>query len=215
MGFRLEDYATLRPYVYHTCPSSNAQRILGLRRIDPTAVLLEHGGRSDLLRTRRDEDVELVIEGAFVVIRDQMPLNAANIDFEAGWGLADLVEYVNRRVFFWPGGLGGPINYGANHFSRYAEERPVVLRMRLRSLVAANPGLQPQFSRYNSGAARQNQGKRIPRGPRTFIDAGRFGGSPGDVKEIAFASVVTLPTDTERASGLSGPWRRAFDQAAV
>jgi hypothetical protein len=211
MGFRLEDYETLRPHVYHTCPSVNAQRILGLRRMDPTAALLELGGRTDLLRTRRDEDLELVIEGASVVIRDQMPLNPANIAFEAGWMLADLVEYVNRRVFFWPGGLGGPINYGATHFRRYAEENPVVLRVRLRSLIAANPGLQPQFSRYNSGAARQNQGNQIPRGPKTFIDAGRFPGRPGDVKEVAFASAVTLPNDTESATGLSGPWRRAFD----
>lgn len=90
--------------------------------MDPTAALLELGGRSDLLRTKRDQDLELVIEGASVLIRDQMPLNPANIECEAGWGLADLVEYVNRRVFFWPEGLGGPINYGANHFSRYAEE---------------------------------------------------------------------------------------------
>jgi hypothetical protein len=215
MGFRLEDYETLRPYVYHTCPSGNAQRILGLRRMDTTAALLELGGRSDLLRARRAEDLELVIEGASVVIRDQMPLNPANIEFETGWSLADLVEYVNRRVFFWPGGLGGPINYGVNHFSRYAKERLVVLRMRLRSFMTANQGLQPQFSRYNSGAARQNQGRRIPRGPKTFVGAGRFTGTPGDVKEVAFDSAVTLPNDTEWASGLSGPWRRAFDQTTV
>jgi Family of unknown function (DUF7002) len=156
-----------------------------------------------------------VIEGAPVLIRDQMPLNPANIEFEAGWDLDDLVEYVNRRIFFWPGGPGGPIDYGSNHFSRYADEQPIVLRVRLRSLLAANPGGQPQFSKYNSGAARQNQGRRIPRGPKTFIDAGRFAGTPGDVKEVAFASAVTLPIDTERAAGLTGPWRRAFEQAAV
>ena len=72
MGFRIDDYETLRPYIYHTWPSGNAQRILGLRRMDPTAVLLELGRRSGLLRTKRDEDLELVIEGASVLIRDQM-----------------------------------------------------------------------------------------------------------------------------------------------
>jgi hypothetical protein len=182
--------------------------------MDPTAVLLELAGRSDLLRTRRDEDLELVIEGTSVLIRDQSPLSPANIEFEGGWSLGDLVESVNRRVFFWPGGRSGPINYGANHFDRYAEERPVVLRIRLRSLLTTNSGLKPQFSRYNSGAARQNQGKRIPRGPKTFIDAGRFPGTPGDVKEVAFTFGLKLPSDTEWASGLAGPWQRAFDQAA-
>ena len=75
MGFHIEDYEKLRPYVYHTCPSGNARRILDLRRMEPTAALLELGGRSDLLRTKRDQDLELVIEGASVLIRDQMPLN--------------------------------------------------------------------------------------------------------------------------------------------
>lgn len=141
MGFRVEDYDALRPYMYHTCPRGNAQRILNLRRIEPTSVLLELAGRVDLLRTRRGEDLELVIDGTPVLIRDQMPLNPANIDFEAGWELADLVEYVNRRIFFWPGGPRGPIDYGSNHFNRYADEQPVVLRMRLRSLIAANPAV--------------------------------------------------------------------------
>src|SRR5690606_6350460 len=117
----------------------------------------------------------------------------------------------NRRVFFWPGGVGGPVNYGASHFSRYAEERPVVLRLKLRSLIASNPGLRPEFSRYNSGAARQNRGRRIPRGPHTFIDAGRFPGTPGEVREIAFPSTVTLPRDTEFGACVTGPWRTAFD----
>jgi hypothetical protein len=211
MGFHIDDYELLRPYVYHTSPSRNAARILALRRIDPTAALLEVGGRTDLLRSKRDKDVTLTIDGYAVLIRDQMPLIPANINFEAGWALPDLVEYVNRRVFFWPGGLGGPIGYGAKHFGRYAAERPVVLRVRLRSLLAANPGAKPEYSRYNSGAARQNQGKRIPRGPNTFVAAGRFAGTAGQVKEVAFAAHVLLPSDTESAPGLSGPWRRVFE----
>jgi hypothetical protein len=212
MPFHIEDYEALRPYVYHTSPVGNAARILAERRLEPTATLLELGGRDDLLCVRRETDVALLVDGYSIAIRDQTPLITANIEFEAGWGLAELVEYVNRRVFFWPGGLGGPIDYGASHFNRYAGERPVVLRMKLRSLLAANPGLQPQFSRYNSGAARQNQGKRIPRGPKTFTTAGRFGGKCGDVKEIAFDASVRLPNDTERSFGLTGPWRRAFEQ---
>ena len=215
MGFQIEDYEALRPYVYHTSPVGNAARILVNGILEPTAALLELGGRSDLLRARRDEDVVLTIDGHSIVIRDQGPLNPANIEFAAGWELADLVEYVNRRVFFWPGGLGGTIDYGTSHFGRYADEHPVVLRIRLRSLLAANRELQPQFSRYNSGAARQNQGKRIPRGPNTFTTAGRFSGTRADVKEIAFAAPVRLPNDTERAPGLTGPWRRAFKQGAM
>jgi hypothetical protein len=209
MGFRIEDYEALRPYLYHTAPLRNTARILAMRCLEPTAALLERGGRGDLLRVRRERDIELTIDGYSIVVRDQKPLLAANIEFEGGWELSDLVEYVNRRVFFWPGGHDGPIDYGTSHFSRYAEDGVVVLRLRLRSLLAANPGLQPQFSRYNSGAARQNQGNRIPRGPNTFTAAGRFRWTRGDVKEVAFAAPVRLPEDAESSSSLRGPWRRA------
>jgi hypothetical protein len=215
MGFRIEDYEALRPCVYHTAPIGNTARILAMRCLEPTSALLRQGGRGDLLCRRRERDLTLTIDGYSVVIRDQKPLVAANIEFEGGWELSDLVEYVNRRVFFWPGGQGGPIDYGTRHFSRYADEGVVVLRLRLRSLLTANPGLQPQFSRHNSGAARQNQGNRIPRGPNTFTAAGRFSGTPGDVKEVAFAAPVRLPDDAESSSSLRGPWRRALEQSRL
>jgi hypothetical protein len=215
MGFQLEDYEKTRPYLYHVSPTKNVGRVLAMGRLECTADLLRRAGRMDLLRTRRDTDVILECDGQSVLIRDQAPLNPINIAFEAGWTLGDLVEYVNGRVFFWPGSVDGPIEYGNNHFGRYARERPVILRVRLRSLLAANPGLLPQFSRYNTGAARQNQGQPIPRGPRTFTAAGRFHGTPGQVKEVTFVGAVRLPTDSERASALTGPWRRAFEGARV
>jgi hypothetical protein len=215
MGFRIEEYEELRPYLYHTSPASNVGRILAVGRLESTADLLQRGGRSDLLRVRRDTDVVLELDGYLVVIRDQAPLNPINIAFDKGWALPDLVEYVNRRVFLWPGTGAGPVDYGITHFARYAEERPVVLRVRLRSLLAANPGLLPQFSRYNAGAARQNQGQPIPRGPKTFTAAGRFLGTRAQVKEVAFVGSVRLPTDTERASALAGSWRPAFEKATV
>src|SRR5688500_20027842 len=109
MGFRIEEFEALRPYVYHTSPIGNVARILVNRCLEPTAALLELGGRGDLLRTRRENDHTLALNGHSIVIRDQQPLVAANIEFEAGWELPDLVEYINKRVFFWPGGSGGPI----------------------------------------------------------------------------------------------------------
>jgi hypothetical protein len=214
MGFQLEDYQKLRPYLYHISPTRNIGRILAMGRLECTADLLQRAGRMDLLRMRRDTDVALECDGQLVLIRDHAPLNPINIAFEAGWTLGDLVEYVNRRVFFWPGTATGPVDYGIAHFARYADERPVVLRVRLGSLLAANPGLLPQFSRYNTGAARQNRGRPISRGPSTFTAAGRFHGTPGQVKEVAFVGAVELPTDSDRAFALTGSWRRAFERAA-
>lgn len=84
MGFRIEDYQELRPYVYHTSHASNANRILTTGGLEPTATLLELGGRAHLLRTRREDDLTLAIDGHTIVIRDQAPLNPLNIAFEVG-----------------------------------------------------------------------------------------------------------------------------------
>src|SRR5689334_20917564 len=110
MTFRIEEYEELRPYLYHNSPLNNIRRILSTGRLESTADLLQQAGRSDLFRVRRETDVTLELGGSSVVVRDQAPLNSLNIAFEQGWELPDLVEYVNRRVFFWPGTGAGPVD---------------------------------------------------------------------------------------------------------
>jgi hypothetical protein len=215
MGFRIEEYEELRPYLYHLTAASNAERIVRTGALQPALALLEQAGLGELRRTRRAKSHVLSIDGAAVVIRDQIPLIEANIEFEDGWQLPELVEFLNTRVFVWPGDNRGPIDYGQRHYDRYSGEPLRVFRFQVRSVLAANVGARLLFSRYNSGAARQNQGQRIPRGPRTFLPAGRFSGTCGQVKEAAFDSAIVLPSDTEVGTGTNGPWRATFQSGAV
>ncbi len=75
----------------------------------------------------------------------------------------DLIENLNRRIFFWPGTPAGPIGYGRRHFERYREENPVILRINVRSLLCANAKVEPKFCRYNSGSPRCSKGREPQR----------------------------------------------------
>lgn len=141
-----------------------------------------------------------------VQLRDQDPLHAGKISFRDGWTLDDLVRHLDDHVFFWPGWDHGPVLSGRNHFARYAAEQPVVLRVATAELVGANPGNNPLFCRYNSGAPRCTQGYGSPRGKGIFLRADDFPLSPSNVVEVTFRSSVVLPISMQKSGSLSGPW---------
>jgi hypothetical protein len=201
MPFSIEEYVELRPFLYHVTARENLPRLRRTRTLQPARTLLEHAGRLDWLRLRRAHSLPAVVEGETVVLKDQRPLIEANIQFEGGWSVADLVEYLNSHVFFWPGDARGPITAGARLLDHYAPEAPAVLRLRLQSLLSANPGLQPLFCPYNSGAPRQNKGLGVPRGPGLFRPGRACPRRRHEVVEVGFRSAVVLPTDTQLAVG--------------
>jgi len=133
-------------------------------------------------------------------------LHQGAIAFEVGWDLARLVAHINEHVFFWPGGLRGPIGAGLRHYEHYHSEGPVMLRVNTRCRLALNPDLVPLFSKHNSGAPRVVAGRRSPRGSRSYLTSGEFVGSVSDVVEVAFRGPVAVPDDTEFLESYSGPW---------
>lgn len=117
-------------------------------------------GRGDLLRVKR-RDHELITIGDDVIrVRDQAPLHEGNAAFPVGYTFGDFIENLNSRVFFWPGNCDGPISYGIRHFERYRDERPVIIRASVESVMKANPDAEPQFCAYNSGSPRCSKGKK-------------------------------------------------------
>jgi hypothetical protein len=115
---------------------------------------------------------------------------------------------LNARVFFWPGGRVGPIDYGVRHFNRYASSKPAVIRVAFGDVLRANSGATPELCAYNSGAPRCSGGRKSPRGAETFVTAARFPRSPAEVREVTFVGSVALPESTEVADALGGPWRQ-------
>jgi hypothetical protein len=208
----LNAFAERRPFAYHTTAAPNLMRLRATMAIERASRLFGLAKRpsTGAHRDRRKRGVTLKLDGWEVIVRDQRPLVAGAIEFEAGWDLARLIEHLNAFTFFWPGTLSGPIRSGCSHFDRYsaAGESLAVLRAPARALFQANAPRLPLVSRCNSGSARMNAGRKVPRGSKTFVLASVYDGTPVTVKEIVYESVAILPANTEFAPTLEGPWRQ-------
>jgi hypothetical protein len=174
----------------------------------PAAVLMERSGRIELLRARRPGPVQVHIGDAVVWLRDQGPLYEGHARFPTGFTFADLIESLNRRIFFWPGTAAGPISYGMRHFGAYKKEKPAFLRIDFQALLLANPAAVPRYCKYNSGSPRCSNGVKSPRGTDTFLLAADFDGTPSKVVEVTFDSEITLPASTAVGASPKGPWNR-------
>src|SRR2546423_415819 len=103
MAFTLDQYAALRPFLYHVTARDNLARLQRTRRIEAASAILREAGREDLLRARRAEPHTVTVAGNAIVLKDQHPLVAANVTLVSGWEFADFVEFLNDHVYFWPG----------------------------------------------------------------------------------------------------------------
>jgi hypothetical protein len=207
VAFRSEQFACARPFLYHLTFRANLPRVRATSTLETAAEIASAAGQLNLVRARRAKHVPLTLrDGGRVYLRDQTPLHEKNIELLDGWTLADLVEHLNRRVYFWPGTEHGPISYGRRHFERYRTEQPAILRVDFSSLVSANPEREPLFCLYNSGSPRYSGGRASPRGPNTFVPAEAFPKGPPDVVEVTFAGSLKLPSNVQVADGPDGEW---------
>ena len=202
-----QHYLTVRPYLYHLTHKNNLNNLRKTGQLFPALTLMQMGGREDLIRKRRPGHVSVSVDGETIFLRDQHPLHAGNAKFPRGYSFEDLVENLNRRVFFWPGTATTIVTSGLNHFECYRQEKPILLRVKFQSLLDSNPGATPLFCQFNSGSPRCVHGERSPRGPKTFISAEDFRYTPSRVVEVTFDSHLMLPPDTEFGSRPTGPWQ--------
>jgi hypothetical protein len=192
MPFELASIIRLRPRLYHLTATANANRIRSNQRIDSASRLFQQAGLQGETAQRRPSGKWIQCDGDAVHIRDQAPLHRGNIELQDGWDFERLVTHLNNHVFFWPGGVDGPIVYGIRHFQRYASDDAVVLVLNTREVLEANPFSGPFFCQYNSGSPRCSGGQRSPRGPKTFQSSQTFPHSPGQVIEVTFRDTVSL-----------------------
>jgi hypothetical protein len=204
----VDSYASARPYLFHLTHRDNLNHIRELARLFPAAVLMERAKQTDLIRTLRRGPRQVSFEGRTIVIRDQDRLHRGNTGVPSGFTFEDLIESLNRRIFFWPGASAGPISYGRRHFERYEEEHPVILRIDFQSLLSVNHSASPFYCRYNSGSPRCSDGKKSPRGPNTFVSATDFHETPSKVVEVTFDTEIILPPTTQFGMHPAGPWKK-------
>jgi hypothetical protein len=207
MAIDIERFVAARPYLFHLTDRENLYNIQQNRTLQSATEWLGRGRQRELIRVRRKFSHTIDFSGIYVVLCDQSKLSEASIMLEEGFTFADLVELLNRQVFFWPGESNGPVPSGRRHFERYNACQPSVLRVPTKDLLCANPASEVRFCEYNSGSPRYSGGNPSPRGPRTFAIASEFPRGIGDVVEVTFADRITLPAETEVADSFDGPWR--------
>jgi hypothetical protein len=207
VAFSLESYARIRPFLYHTTAPDNLARIRATGQLESAGRIRADTPAGPGPRLRRKETLPVITRGGVVLIRDQAPLHEGNITFTGGWGMATLLEELDRRVFFWPGTEKGPIDYGLRHFLRYRSHGVKVLRVSFQAILRRNPGAVPYFSRFNSGSPRFVNGRPSPRGADTFQRSEQCDYAPGRVVEVTFLDCVLLPYDTEVSDHIIGPWQ--------
>ena len=205
MAFTLAQFCNTRPYLYHLTALANLGTILADRSLYSAEYLCERAGVT--LNGKRREHFPLDLDGTPILLRDQRPLHPGNVALGDGWTWDDLLRELNQRVFFWPGRIDGPSDHGRRHHQRYADERPLLLRLMTRDVISANPGRPPEFCRYNSGAPRCTKGRGSPRGADSFVPADRFPGRASQVVEVTYVRRVLLPQRVELSHDGGRNWR--------
>lgn len=207
MAIELEKLLQLRPVAYHTTGRLNFTSIKEHRALISTKSLVDGSTYTSLLLRRRVTSTTIRTNSGDVQIRDQRPLRPGSLHLQRGTTLQGYLDELNRRVFLWPGTVRGPVFPGRSHFDHYhKEDGVVVLRMPLRSLLAANASGALFVEKCNSGAARHHGGRPVERGPNTFCLLRDASFPASDVVEFSFIDRVDLPLDTNFSTALEGPW---------
>lgn len=204
----LERFINLRPHLYHLTDTRNAESIMRTGKIFSTERIVEMSGREggqEFLRAIRDRHEVIRVDGVDFHIRDQNPISPIALPkcLTNGWNCGDYVEHLNQRVFMWP-----TVNRLERHYNRYESEHPCIFRFSTATLLEVNPNAE--FSRLNSGATRANShlgGVPPDRGPRTFLSAEQYQGTPGTVAEVTFVGGCVLPDDFRISYSPDGPWQ--------
>jgi hypothetical protein len=195
-----------RPWLYHMTSRENLGIIRNDRRLKSAASLLASAGLASDARVRRRTHRRILVNGHECLLRDQAPLHPGNIALDDDSTFDDVVELLNRFVFFWPGTDAGPSDYGNRHFRRYESERPVVLRVPTADLMRSTTPRSVRLCRYNSGAPRCSGGRKSPRGRSTFIPMADFPDRVGDVVEVVVETSAILPSSTQLGETPVGPF---------
>lgn len=209
MAVDVEKLVEATPYLFHLTYCPSLHRIRRTMSLESAARLLELGNKLEWLRRRREDMLPFKVEDDHVVLTDQRPLTSGNVDFQGGWTIDDLVESVNRRVFFWRGNENGLLARDRGHYATYKErgKELAFLRIPLTDAVATKGNGVPEYCRFNSGGPRCSGGKKSPRGPHTFVDADDAEFTFGKIREVVFREVLHLPQSTEICYGsCNGPW---------
>ena len=205
----IEKFITERPYLYHLTSASNSKLIIEKKKLFSTNELVRMSKdkkQLPILRTKRLDHHEVIIDGTSFFLRDQRPISEKALSkcLTDGWVVGDFLYHLNDRVFTWP-----TLDRLWRHFNRYKSEKPVIFRFPTIEVIRLNP--QVQFCRLNSGATRANSylgGKPPERGSKTFLPAEEFPLPVRDVAEVTFPKFCDVNIPFEYSLTPDGKYRK-------
>jgi len=206
----ISKFIITRPFLYHLTDQRNLDYIGQKKGIlfSTTEIIqrseLNADEKEKILRERRPNHTKVRINGFDISIRDQKPISIRNLSkcLTDGWSYGDFLYHLNNRVFFWP-----TIPRLSRHFNRYADERPLIIRVSSREIFELNQ--DPEFCRLNSGATRSSShygGAPPQRGKDTFLKADQYPYSVSGVAEVTFINMCQLPKVISLSNDPLGPW---------
>lgn len=205
-----ENFTQKREFLYHLTDARNVDAIIARREIYCTNFIIDSAGmlspdeKRTLKRSKRDNHMEIQLNGRGIFIRDQKPLSMVALPkcLTHGYDVGDYIELLNGRVFFWP-----TIDRLWRHYKRYVAERPAILKVRTDELLNLNS--PAEFCHLNSGATRANSylgGVAPIRGDGTFLTIENFNRPISSVAEVTFPNRCQLPATIWVAENPNGPW---------
>ena len=207
MAIDFEELTYTNPFLFHLTYRSSLARISRLMKLESAGSLLELGEKQDWIRRRREKILPFQIGNDSIVLTDQLPLKAGHVEFQSGWQLPDLVECSNRRVFFWRGKDEGMLAKDRGQFGAYKARGKELVFLRVPLTDAVDLNGEPEYCEFNSGGPRSVDGKKSPRGPKTFVSATDADFTLGKIREVVFQDAFTLPESTQVCFGsCEGPW---------
>ena len=207
-----EEFINRCEYLYHLTSEQNLANIISMRRLLSSKEIIANSDLSrneqrKVLTERRPDHFPIQLNGIECLLRDQRPISIKALQkcLTDDWSVADFIESLNSRVFFWP-----TLKRLVVHFNRYkTEEHPKIIKVRTRELLEINSNAL-RFCHLNSGATRCHpkwNGSPPPRGLNTFVRAANFNYLPVQVAEVTFLTSCNLPNQIFVGNNPEGPWR--------
>lgn len=162
------------PHLWHVGAPGTFESISanGLRTAAQSiaAADLDEEARTVLNTTPREESIQLIVDGATVTLRDQLPLLKGDLEkaLEPGVTPSDWVQVLNRRCYLFTD--RARMQTMLEKYATLEGGQEVIAFSPLRLFDAAGPKIE--LSAQNAGATARKAD--VPKGRDTFVSVTRF-----------------------------------------
>ena len=179
--------------LYHFIPNEHLEFVKKTRKLFSAAEMLDACKKKKPKRQKREHCITLpsgktkdgTVLPKGIILRDQGKLEEANLAFCPEFRMGDLVEELNKHVFFWP-------CFPEKFAKKY--QHNALIRCCLEDVKKHNHDKQPLYCPFNSGAPkRDGDGNKVLRSRCMYQPLNVQCVPAKDIVEVVFQGCVKLP----------------------